>query len=459
MSVHDLFDVSVLFETPDAARGAYSRIFGASPTNAQVSFGELTLISSVTDSPMPAGDLDLRLCPKGQSIGGAWIGLKLGVLDAFSMNAMGAKADPFRDGGRMREASKLVASLLAAGGFAVVLHKAALLVKPASLFLYELRDPASPEVRPWAAWLDFIASHDGRAFECRSFGMPHFFGSPNVRVVLDAPSADSFALERAMQATKYAVALLAADGSMAELPAQLEVPVGWYPGPRAPPPPRGTTIPWTTRSTDDGLTVELSCPEFERSHLARAFDEAPASLPFDVYCRGLEEALLRAFAPELSMKDVLRFSAPPGSPEVALLVFDREDGLTVLVTAGFGRVRAASGDPGLATEYAEFCIAVPSDDPRFFRPLLTLGALSLTTPAAGGIKDFDGFPPGEDGRGFVVMPLEDVSLARKRALALRQFVPVTADEYAGYRTLDGPSRKAWIDQRLRGWRDAANRWR
>lgn len=458
MSLHELFDVSVVFEGPDVAAKAYRRVFGATPGAAPVAFGELSLLSSVNDFAMPRDDLDLRLCPE-QDLGGAFIGLKLGVIDAFSVNRLGMKNDPFKANGRMREASKLVAALLDAGGWAVVLHKAALVVKPPRLFLEQLRDVSSLDIRPWAAWLDFIATHDGTVNECRAWGLPHFFGSPDVRAVLAAPAEDVFALERTMQATKYAAALLGADDRTPQLPARLEVPVSWYAGPRAPAPPEGTTIPWHTRLSDDGLQVDLECPDFERYHLAARFDADPASVPHDVYARGLEEHLMRAFGTELSMNDVISFDPPPGQPPLSLLVFGRADGLTVFVTAGFGRTRAASGDPELATEHAEFCVAVPRDDPRFQRPLLSLGSLALTTPVPGGLKDFDGLAPGPDGVGFVVMPLDDVPLGRNRALALRQFVPVTTDEYAAYRTLDGPGREAWLASRVRGWSDSAARWR
>jgi hypothetical protein len=405
---------------------------------------------------MPSADLDVRLWPTDQPLGGAFVGLKLGVLDAFSLARMSGPRDQFGPGGRLREASKLVAALLAAGGRAVVLHKAAAVVKPAPRFLAELRDTTNPELRPWAAWLDVIASHDGSANECRTFGMPHFFGAPNVRAVLPAAPQDAFALERAMQATKYAAGLLTnAEGA---LPATLQVPVGWYPGPRAPRPVPGTAIPWQTQVSADGLTVDLRCPDFVEHHLATRWDANPAAVPHDLYARGLEEALMRSFAPELSMNDVIGFNPPPGQPPLSLLVFERADGLTVFVTAGFGRVRAASGTVEQATEYAEFCIAVPRDEPRFHRPLLTLGSLALTTPVQGGLKDFDGLPPGSDGVGFVVMPLEDVPLGR-RPLALRQFVPVTAEEYGAFRTLDGPGRKGWLASRIRGWSDSAARWR
>ena len=150
MSVNELFDVSVLFESPAAASAAYSRVFGAPPSSAPVSMGQLHLLSTVSERPMPPNELDLRLCPPGQPLGGAFVGLKLGVMDAFSMQRLGGKSDQLAaQGGRMREASRLVASLLSAGGFAIVLHKAAGTVKPARRFLYELGDVARPDVRPW----------------------------------------------------------------------------------------------------------------------------------------------------------------------------------------------------------------------------------------------------------------------------------------------------------------------
>lgn len=459
MSVNELFDVSVLFESPAAASAAYLRAFGAPPSSAPVSRGQLHLLSTVSERPMPPDELDRRLCPPGQPLGGAFIGLKLGIVDAFSVQRRGGKSDQLAAaGGRMREASRLVESLISAGGFAVVLHKAAGTVKPAQRFLYELGDVARPDVRPWPAWLDFVATHTGSAFECRSYGMPHFFGEPNVRARLEAPAQDSFALERAMQATKYAAALLAADARSTALPPLLEVPVSWTPGVE-PTTAGATTIPWTTRVSDDGLLVELSCPEFERHHLARRWDASPASVPGDLYLLGLKQALMRQLAPELALEDVLSFAPPPGQPAASLLQFGGQHGLTVLVTAGFGRHRAQSGDPQLATEYAEFCIAVPSNDSRFHVRVLTLGAFALTAPVPGGIKDFDGFPPGPDGVGFVVMPLEDIPLGGKRPLPLRQFVPVTAEEYAGYRVLNHAGRQQWLAARIDGWAAAARRWR
>jgi hypothetical protein len=417
MSVNELFDVSVLFESPAAASAAYLRALGAPPSSAPVSIGQLNLLSTVSEQPMPPNELDWRLCPPGQPLGGAFVGLKLGLVDAFTAQQLmpGKSEQLAAEGGRMREASRVVESLISAGGFAVVLHKAGGTVKPAQWFLYELGDVAGPHVRLWPAWLDFAAGHTGSAFECRSYGMPHFFGAPNVQARIDAPAQDHFALERAMQATKYAAALLAADARSTVLSTRLEVPVSWVPG-AVPTTAGATTIPWTTRVSDDGLQVELSCPEFERHHLARRWDEAPT------------------------------------------LQFDGQNGLTVLVAAGFGRYRARSGDPQLATEHAEFCIAVPSKDSRFHRRLLTLGMLALTTPVPGGIKDFDGLPPGTDGVGFVVMPLEDIPLGRMRPLPLRQFVPITAEEYAGYRVLDHAGRQQWLAARIDGWAASARRW-
>jgi hypothetical protein len=59
--------------------------------------------------------------------------------------------------------------------------------------------------------------------------------------------------------------------------------------------------------------------------------------------------------------------------------------------------------------------------------------------------DFDGSPSanGPNGPGFILAPLNDLPLGAQRPLAYRLFVPVTAEEYATFRTLDLESRQAW----------------
>ena len=62
-------------------------------------------------------------------------------------------------------------------------------------------------------------------------------------------------------------------------------------------------------------------------------------------------------APRPRGKSTLTAGQMPSWVWLAVLA---DTGASLLVTAGFGRYRARSGDPQLATEHAEFCIAVPS---------------------------------------------------------------------------------------------------
>jgi hypothetical protein len=462
MAIDQLFDVSVTFPGRDAAVEAYTRVFGAPPGQAPVAFGQLTVLSSAVDTPMPLDLVDLRLCPEGFDLGTAFVGLKLGVMDAFSLRRMAGPVDQFApDGGRMREASRLVTGLLQHGGTAVVLHKAAGTVKPAARFLGELRDVRAADIRPWAAWLDFLASREGEAFTARSYGLPHYFGGPNVAARLVAAEHDAFALERLMQAVRYAAATLAAGPPWQAPPARLEVPIGWYPGPRAPtlPAPSATTFGWDTTLVDEGLRLELTCPDFGTQHIAARWDAAPEEVPGDLYERALEELLLRRLARDgFSYRDTIDFEARAGLPAVSVFSFQREDGVTLFITCGVGRHRAPAGTEALATQHAEFCVAVQRDESRFQRVLLHLAQLSLQTTAPGGLKDFDGLPPSAPAPGFVVTPMEDLRFGQ-RPLALRQFVPVTEEEYAVYRTLDFAGRRAWTAERTASWPSIAARWK
>lgn len=56
-----------------------------------------------------------------------------------------------------------------------------------------------------------------------------------------------------------------------------------------------------------------------------------------------------------------------------------------------------------------------------------------------------------------VKPLEGLPLGC-RPLALRQFVPVTADEYSGFRTLDFEGRRAGASAPAGTWPAIAARW-
>jgi hypothetical protein len=113
-----------------------------------------------------------------------------------------AYPDPWTENALQRIASKLVETLLGLGGKAVVLHKAAAVVKSADQYRAELGDLNDLEQRPFLAWLDTTASEDGEGgVICRSYGMVHYFGAPNVRA--SAPCSDQQSVECSMQAVLY----------------------------------------------------------------------------------------------------------------------------------------------------------------------------------------------------------------------------------------------------------------
>ena len=464
MSVHQLFDVSVLFATGAAATRAYQAVFGATPENAKVTFGALNVLSTLSTTPMPAEGLDLRL-EGALPLGEAYIGVKLGLLDAFTGRRTFGPSDAFAaNGGRMREASRLVLALLDHGGHAVVLHKAAGTVKSAGRFRDQLRDVSNPEVRPFAAWLDFLASAEADGFQCRSYGLPHYFGRPNVSAVASGASDDTFTLERTMQAVQFACGRLAADPTLDEPPAAFEVPVAYRLGARSPslPGAHDSTYRWDAATDDDGLMLTLRCAELPARHPARLWDANPAQVPLDVYRRALEELLQRRYAGDgFQGTDGLLYEAREGLPPIALEVFTRDDGVVLITTVGTGRSRAPAGLVEYATEHAEFLVVARADTPATRTALLNLAELSLITTAPGGLKDFDGFPPspnGPNGLGLIIAPMNDLPLGSARPLAYRLFMPVTALEYVNYRTLDVEARRAWFAANAPSFAAIASRW-
>lgn len=457
-----MFDVSVLFETSAAATSAYRKVLGAGPEDASVTFGSLTVRSSISSTPMPKEELDLRL-EGALPLGEAFVGLRLGAVDAFTARRTFGHVDPFAaEGGRMREASKRVLSLLDHGGHAVVLHKAAGTVKSARRFRDQLRDVNDPGVRPFAAWLDFVASAANGNFECRSYGLPHYFGRPNVTAVAPAPADDHFTLERAMQAVHFVSGLLAADQTLVAPPSVFEVPVAYRLGARTPSSDGETHFRWTSAIKDEGLMLTLRCDELARRHPARLWDLEPAQVPVDVYQRALEEMLVRRHAPDgfRALTDE-RYEAREGLPPIELQIFDRADGVVLATTVGAGRARARAGLAEYATEHAEFMVLSRADTRAMRLTLLNLTELSLITQSPGGLKDFDGFPPGTNGPnglGLIVAPMNDLPLGVQRPLAYRMFMPVTAEEYAGFRTLELEARRAWFQAQATSFAAIAARW-
>lgn len=466
-AIHEVFDVSVLFDTPASARRAWTAIFKTDQASCRLTFPGLNGFALLGEQPMPASTLDCRLLGDGFSLGEAYVGLTLGVLSQLELRQMGTDPltghsdypDPWAEDGRLRIASLLLCDLLALGGHAVVLHKAAAVVKPAALFRYELGDPRDPTVCPYLAWLDTIASVSDGRLEARCYGMPHYYGAPNLQAV--AQAADPFSVERAMQAVKYACGRIAA-GNEDPYAASWQVPLWFVPGRR---PPQDAApaecLTWAATRDDDPLLVELRSDEVGARHPARLWNAEkaqPGRLPFELYARALADLVARGpYAKGLSLRPSPRFDAPK-LPPVRVLCFEGP-ALALYVTAGFGRVAAPQGTDSAASAHAEFCLYGPPGEAlaqRYERVLLDLGRVAFTTTVTGGLKDWDGLPPAPHGWGTLMVPMDDLALSAERPIALRMAMPVTSDETAAFRA--GRKRNEWYAATVASAGAVASRW-
>lgn len=214
--LHERYDVSILFETVETARLAWTQVAATHASEGTISEGAMHALGWLRDEPMPRELLDTRLVEASFTTGAAYIALKLGVMDQLEVRRMltnpdtgeSPYPDPWGETALQRVASKLVDTALGLGGKAVVLHKAGGAVKSADQFRAELGDPCDLERRPFLAWLDLMACDDGEGgVICRSFGMVHYFGAPNVRAGM--ARTDSQAIECSMQAVVHTCAQIA----------------------------------------------------------------------------------------------------------------------------------------------------------------------------------------------------------------------------------------------------------
>lgn len=464
VSVNDLYDVSVLFTTPAAARAAWHAMTGSNSPTATMLDGELVGLAGLVDHAMPTGELDLRLVGRDSfDPGAAYVWMKLGMTNLLALRLDRTQPvtlespwpSPWDELGRIRGASRRVSLLLEHGGHAVVLHQAATAVKTAHQFAAELRSPDDPGLAPYLAWLDTLATIEDGA-QSRTFGMPSYFASPNVRAI--TAGTDTYSIERTMQAVKYTAGLIAAGGANPFTLRRVAVPLWYSAGPRAPALPADgeECTEWSaTWDADDPAMITLRSKDLVAHHPARLWAAAADSspMPFEIYTRGVCELITAQIQPMMRI-DQPRFDAA-GQPPLRVLIYEAP-GIVCYATAGFGRIRSTGGTPEFATEHAELCLFAPRLDARLERVLLGTASFALTTRTPGGMKDWDGLPPGADGWGHLVVPLDDLTLAPERPIALRVLVPVTADEHAMLRTT--PDRAAWFRSTI-GTRNAiAARW-
>ncbi|MBS2026543.1 MAG: hypothetical protein JST54_01455 [Deltaproteobacteria bacterium] len=465
MASANLFDVSILFDTPAAAVAAWTPTFATQDPSATLQQPGLVTLASRVDQPISKELLDLRLVGNDFPLGQAYIGLKLGLADQFALRAtLPQLPDPWLLDGRMRSASMLVGTLLSRGALAVVLHGSAGCVKPARQFLARLGDLRQIEERPYLAWLDLLATQPkdpNGSVTVRSYGMPQHFAAPNLEFVA-GPAGDQLSLERAMQALQFACGrLAAAHADVAELKS-FRVPLWHWAGRRAPQPAREgeACITWLQQDSGDPLLLRFTSPDLLPRNPSALWDTAliagPDAITPSEYARAMADLMLGQYGPRgLALADAIPYDAGNGRPPTRVLVFENAE-LALYATAGLGRVRAASGDDELATAHADLCTYAPLDAQRIPSVLLNFGALALTTPAPGGLKDWDGFPPGPDGWAYLLAPMSDVPLSAKRPVAMRMLVPLTAEEYAVYRV--HADRPAWYQATLRTREEIAARW-
>jgi hypothetical protein len=257
--LHELYDVSILFDAVAPARSAWTQVARTDATECTVSEGTLHGLGWFHAEQMPRDILDTRLVEPSFTTGAAYVSLKLGVMDQFEIRRMltnpetgqSPYPDPWAENALQRTASNLVQRLLDLGGKAVVLHKAAAAVKSADQFREELGDPSDEDRRSYLAWLDTIASEDGDGgVMCRSYGMVHYFGAPNVRA--SAPRADRRSIECSMQAVLQACQRIAGNNESPFNLKTLALPAFRVADSSFPP------IEWTATYLEDEALIDLT---------------------------------------------------------------------------------------------------------------------------------------------------------------------------------------------------------
>jgi hypothetical protein len=450
-------ELSVLFDDPRQALAAWSALAQTTASTAALRIGPRAATAQLSLKPMDPERLDARRMPPGWRPGPASIDLHLDLAGLYAERRSSPDepawiAALWAPDGLLRAMARVVLALLDAGGGAVALHTAAGCVKPAAMMAAQLGDPDDQASCPALAWLDVMTSREERGGRCRTYGMPHAFGLPNIVAYLDA--LDDHSVARTARAVEYAALSSACAG---QLGAALAAPLWWSPPspPRSPYEGEGATR-WEVLPEQE-LARVMRCPALQAAHPYVLWDRAlaagaPETMPLGLYARALADAAPR----QLELPGAALIAAPHVAcqPPAHLLRFSLY-GMALLLTAGFGRVRAASGTAEQATEHAELAIFGP-DDARLARFLLAFGELAVSTSTPGGIKDWDGFPPDASGFGFAVAPLQDIMLG-ERAIAVRALVPLSPAEYAAYRAEQ--AREVWFQANIPRREDIAARWR
>ena len=464
-ALHELHDVSVLFPTVEAARDAWTKVFKAEGQTTVLEAPGLNGLAMRVETSMSREALDLRLvepdATKPFDTGRAYIGMRLGLALQLEVRQIHATyPDTWAKGGRMRQASLLMTDLLALGGHAVVLHKAAAVVKSQALFRFELGDLSDPKICPWLAWLDVVVSQEEEGLEARTYGMPHYFGAPNVKA--SAPESDAWSIEAIVQATKFVSGVFATSSEDIKKPrSSFEVPL-WFAIDRTRPEVHKNAVTRTWRAAldrENSTLLQLTSDEVSARLPSILWDRALTekdALPFETYARCVADIVSHRLARwNLRRVDEPRYDGK-ALPPVRIIAYANRT-LEMHVTAGFGLVRAPSGTDELGTAHAELAmLAPPGDTAMVENALLGFGSLALQTTAPGGLKDFDHLAASANGWGYLIVPLEDITVSATRPVALRMLVPITRDEIDALK--QGANRKAFYESSCPDLDAVAARW-
>jgi len=464
-ALHELHDVSVLFPTVEAAQVAWMTVFKTEGQTTVLAAPGLNGLVMRVEVSMSRESLDLRLVEPDETkpfdTGKAYIGMRLGLAMQFELRSYHPTyPDTWAPGERMRQASLLITDLLALGGHAVVLHKAAAVVKSSGLFRFELGDLRDLKICPWLAWLDVIVFQKGEGLEARTCGMPHYFGAPNVKA--SAPQSDAWSIEAIAQAVKFVSGVFATSSEDINKPrSHFEVPL-WFMLDRTRPAvhKNAATRTWKAALDRENSTMLLLTSDEVRERLPSILWDRellePGVLPFETYARCVADILSHRLARwNLRRVDEPRYDGNE-LPPVRVISFANRT-FEMHVTAGFGAVRAPSGTDEFGTAHAELAmLAPPGDTAMVEKALLGFGSLALQTTAPGGLKDFDHLAASANGWGYLIVPLEDIALSEDRPIALRMLVPVTRDEIETLK--QGANRKEFYEQTCPDLDAVAARW-
>lgn len=419
-----------------------------------VTDGEFSSVGAIT--PIDPGEtLDTRFVGEDFDVGPTAARLKLGVLDQGKIREIVRDdyPDPWGEHGRLRDTARLIAQWLQRGAHAVVLHGAGRVVLPAEQMLYLLGDVEDLDQRPWAAFLDFMAVQDEGFSWCRSYGMPAFYGLPDVVARVPGSGDQQWFIERTMQAVQHAARELVAGRAQFESGAILEVPHDSRTGRTdAPADGYGDIETWIWGEANDEGVIGLKyrgrqgVKVRELLHPADAWvvsaaEKNPDRLSFSTYATYVRELITQSlgmpFIQEFRYEDRHDGDLPPFS--VALFENENHDEF-VFTTLGLAREIPPHASQESGNERIELMGRCDEFHPFLANLLAVAAEIPFQTEVEGGLADGDVVQlPGA--LAAIVFTATEMDLGRGPAVTQMLLVPLLEDDLA---ELQEASRKEWI---------------